>query len=122
MKEGGAHPLDAKLQTLVSGVLRAGIAASGACLIAGAALMALAPPAAGVDWSLDALVRLPVDRLLPAPQAWLYLGILLLMLTPVARVAVTVLTFAAERDWRYVAISAVVFAVISLSISLAFLL
>lgn len=122
MKDGAAQAFDAKLQTLVSGVLRAGIAASGACLLAGAALMVLHPPATGVDWSLAALARLSVAGLLAAPQAWLYLGILLLLVTPVARVIVTILTFVAERDWRYVAISAAVLAVISLSISLAFLL
>lgn len=45
-----------------------------------------------------------------SPAALLSLGVLLLILTPVARVFLSVLVFADERDWTYVLITAIVFA------------
>ncbi len=44
------------------------------------------------------------------------------MLTPVARVALTVWMFFRERDWRYVGISLAVLCIIGGSIMLALLL
>ena len=40
------------------------------------------------------------------------LGLVLLIFTPIARVALAVLGFARERDWMYVAISAIVLGVL----------
>ena len=45
-----------------------------------------------------------------SPAVLLSLGVLLLILTPVARVFLSVLVFADERDWTYVLITAIVFA------------
>jgi uncharacterized membrane protein len=41
------------------------------------------------------------------------LGVLLLIATPIARVVFAVVSFAIERDWLYVAISAVVLAILA---------
>jgi uncharacterized membrane protein len=41
------------------------------------------------------------------------LGVLLLIATPIARVVFAVVSFAMERDWLYVAISAVVLAILA---------
>jgi uncharacterized membrane protein len=44
------------------------------------------------------------------------LGVLLLVLTPVARVAFTLITVLIRRDWMYGAIAAIVLAVLSLGL------
>lgn len=43
---------------------------------------------------------------------WIQLGVIALLLTPVMRVALSLVDFVQERDWLYAAISAVVLAVI----------
>jgi uncharacterized membrane protein len=48
--------------------------------------------------------------------AIMQLGVLLLVLTPVARVAFTLLAFLVRRDWMYVAIATIVLAVLSLGL------
>jgi len=48
-------------------------------------------------------------------QALVTVGLLLLIATPVVRVAVSVVAFALERDARYVAITALVLALLTLS-------
>jgi hypothetical protein len=50
------------------------------------------------------------------PRAIIQLGILLLILTPVVRVAFTVLVFLAQRDVKFVAITVFVLAVLLLSL------
>jgi len=45
------------------------------------------------------------------------LGLLLLIATPVARVAFSVVAFAAERDWLYVAITLIVLAILIYSLT-----
>jgi uncharacterized membrane protein len=49
------------------------------------------------------------------PLAIIALGLLVLLATPVLRVAVSVVTFALERDWRYTAITLLVLAILVLS-------
>jgi uncharacterized membrane protein len=44
------------------------------------------------------------------------LGLLLLIATPIARVAFSIFAFALERDWLYVGLTTVVFAVLLFSI------
>jgi uncharacterized membrane protein len=51
-------------------------------------------------------------------QAIAMLGILLLIATPVARVAVSIAIFVVERDWLYVAITSIVLLLLLLSFAL----
>jgi len=44
-------------------------------------------------------------------------GLVLLLLTPVARVAFSVFAFAAQRDWTYVIVTLIVLAILVLSIA-----
>ncbi len=44
---------------------------------------------------------------------WIQTGVLVLILTPIMRVALSLLDFVSERDWLYSAITAVVLAVIA---------
>lgn len=48
--------------------------------------------------------------------AVMQLGVLLLVLTPIARVAFTLVMFLVRRDWMYVAIAAIVLVVLSLGL------
>jgi uncharacterized membrane protein len=50
------------------------------------------------------------------PYLYLYTGILILMLTPIARVAIALIGFTVEKDWRFVLVSLVVLSVIMGSI------
>ena len=51
------------------------------------------------------------------PAGIIQLGLLLLIATPVARVAFSVFAFAEERDWMYVAITLIVLALLVYSLS-----
>ena len=50
------------------------------------------------------------------PAAIVQLGIVLLIATPVARVLLTLVAFAVQRDWMYVLISAIVLALLAYSL------
>ncbi len=50
------------------------------------------------------------------PQAVIALGLLLLIATPVVRVAISMVAFAVERDWRFVVISLLVLLILPFSI------
>ena len=75
------------MERLISWVLRAGVVISAALLVAG-----IAASYAGVA----------------AGTGLLTLGVFVLFSTPVVRVLLSVLSFAMERDWLYVAITLVV--------------
>ncbi len=49
------------------------------------------------------------------PQALIILGLLILIATPVLRVAVSIIAFAFERDWKYVIITSLVLAILLFS-------
>lgn len=115
---------DHRREHVVSVLLRWGIVISGALLLLGFVLYAAQPswqdltgPAAMWDSLRSGNGKGPGN-----PFLWLYAGLLVLMLTPVARVALTVWMFFRERDWRYVGISLAVLCIIGGSIMLAFLL
>ena len=75
-----------RMERLLGRVLRLGLTVSIGVLMAGLALdlSGLAPEAA--DWILRA-------------------GLMILMATPIARVAASVLEYAAERDWTFLAVT-----------------
>jgi uncharacterized membrane protein len=52
-------------------------------------------------------------------RAIIQFGLLLLIATPIARVAFSLVGFALERDWTYVVITSIVLAVLIYSIALA---
>ena len=114
------HALDRKLERLVSATLKAGLAASSILMMTGFILAVLGPPSVGdTQWRLEWLRAQPLSALCVQPAFALTLGILILMLTPVLRVLMTLLTFVIERDWRYVLISATVLLVLAISVLLA---
>ena len=52
------------------------------------------------------------------PLALVALGLLLLLLTPIARVAFSILVFALERDWLYTVITIIVLLILLVSLAL----
>ncbi|WP_430613884.1 DUF1634 domain-containing protein [Flavobacterium sp. JP2137] len=53
-------------------------------------------------------------------ESIIFLGVLLLFLTPVLRIVLSLISFVLERDYRYVCITLIVIAIIALSISFGF--
>jgi uncharacterized membrane protein len=84
-----AAPSASRLEQLVGGVLRAGVMASSICLAAGlgVTLVGGAPALA---------------------NALLQTGIVVLLATPVARVLVSIVEYAQQRDWRFTLLTLVV--------------
>ena len=78
-----------RLERAVGIVLRGGVVISSTCL------------AAGVLWSL-AIGETGPARIL------LQIGIVVLLMTPVARVVVSIAQYISERDWRFTALTAIV--------------
>jgi uncharacterized membrane protein len=50
------------------------------------------------------------------PRGFIQLGLVALLLTPVARVLFSIFAFAAERDWTYVIVTLIVLAILIASI------
>ncbi|HYM70528.1 MAG TPA: DUF1634 domain-containing protein [bacterium] len=113
----------ASVNAAIGRVLRWGVLLAAALIVAGVALFVahggtraiLFSPVgvpAGSERDPHSL-RGVLDGLLPPqPAAVTDAGLLLLMITPVVSVAISVVAFAARRDWLYVAISGFVFAML----------
>lgn len=50
------------------------------------------------------------------PSDWMQFGLLLLIATPVARVAFSIFAFAAQRDWTYVGVTLLVLGILTFSL------
>lgn len=104
----------------IAGVLRYGSLISTLIMALGLGLMLLRGPAT----SLAAYHGIRLSVLLPLvvrfdPAALTELGVLLLLLTPLFRILVAMISFALERDLKYVLIALGVLVVVLLSISFA---
>ncbi len=116
-----------RAELLISTVLRAGVLASLAAIVAGTvltflhhpdyltsstALARLTRPGAAFPSSVEGTLR-GVRAL--RGQAFVSLGLLLLILTPVVRVGVSVAVFVVQKDRLYTLITVTVFAILLLS-------
>jgi uncharacterized membrane protein len=77
------------LERMIGVVLRAGVMASSACLTVGL-LLALIYGEGGIAWVL------------------LNAGVIVLLATPVARVIVSIVRYASERDWTFTILTMIV--------------
>jgi uncharacterized membrane protein len=120
--DGRARP-DEPLERLVSTTLRAGVAVAAAVAgIGGARFLAAhgsLPPSYAVFHGQPAALR-SINGIIHGAAAlrgeWIIaLGLLLLIATPVARVALLVVAFARQGDRLYVALSALVLAILAIS-------
>jgi len=105
-----AEPID----RVVRGTLVAGVAISTALLVAGLALTALGH--GGVPDVTLGLGEAFRGLAHGEPDAYYSLGLLVMILTPFVRVIGSVVAFAVERDWRYVAVTATVLAIMIVTI------
>ena len=92
---------DLQLETTLGRALGIGVVASSICLAAG--------------------LLLTLGRQDGGPQRWLLVaGLLLLLATPIARVVVSVVTYAMRRDWIFAALTLIVLLELVASIVVAF--
>lgn len=104
---------------LIGWVLQGGVILSAAVILIGLFLLSLQPD----KYAPQQLVRFPqtfgqvwAGLLVLNPQAVIVLGLLLLIATPVLRVAVSIVAFAVERDGRFVVITTIVLLILLFSI------
>jgi len=110
---------DYQMDQIISYVLRGGVLLSAGLLILGALLYAIGALRSGAPafpstypHSLSDVFHGLVQG---DPLAILALGLLVLLLTPVARVLISIFAFARERDWLYVGITTLVFLILLVS-------
>lgn len=117
---------DTTMEKIVSRTLRYGVLLSALFMLAGLLRYALAPASLflPLDSSPAQIVTFfrtePLSVVLMHPYFLMMSGILVLLCTPILRVAVAVAGFGMERDWRFVWISGLVLFIIITSIILAF--
>ena len=107
-----------KTELVISSVLRGGVLLSIAVILTGVCyyyvlrLLGRAPPAAFPD----TLAQVSAGLKAANPVAIVTAGLLVLLATPVLRVAVSIAAFAIEKDRTYVIITAIVLAILLFSI------
>jgi uncharacterized membrane protein len=106
-------------ELLISHVLRGGVVLGaiviGVGLVAFYARYGLNPSAMIANVYPHSLDQTLLGLAHGTPQAIMVLGLLILLATPVVRVAVSIVAFALERDWTYVAITALVLLILLVS-------
>jgi uncharacterized membrane protein len=120
MMDGSSRLSDLDIERIVSVVLRTGVLLAASVVIAGGTYFLIRHGNAAVQYHTFAGAP-KIDRhagqivkgaLSGRARSIIQLGILLLIATPIARVAVSLVGFALERDHKYVAITAIVLAVL----------
>jgi uncharacterized membrane protein len=116
-----------RLEGVLGGLLRAGVLLSASVVVAGGAwwlamcsgCRAAYRPFRGEPRALTSASEIVAGLGHPRPETVIQFGLLLLIATPVARVVFSAAAFALEKDWTYVAITAVVLAVLVYSLAFA---
>ena len=107
-------------ELIISHVLRSGVIVSAAVILLGVLWfylqMAITGHAAlGYPHTFGGIIR----RLFHGePLALVALGLLILLLTPILRVAISIVVFALERDWCYTVITVLVLIILLVSLLL----
>lgn len=118
---GGRDALLRQAELIISGVLRSGVLLSAGIIAVGVVLFY------AKYLSTGGVSDHPYPRTLGDvgtglahgdPLAIIALGLLVLLATPVLRVAVSIVTFAIERDWLFTAITALVLLILLVSFAL----
>ena len=119
---------DERLERIISALLRTGVILSALVVLAGAVCYLMRhgqePPYYHAFRGTPAEYRSPAGAIRAAGpsncQAVIQLGLLLLIATPVARVAFSLVAFGLEGDRTYVALTAIVLAVLLYSLAAPF--
>lgn len=122
----GQSAAQERLDLLISRVLRLGVTVAAVIGAVGLVLFFVRGPQPGEPQSLHELLTLRAGSLATSPQQLLEglltgqpedimrVGLLVLILTPTARVALTLILFLLERDFVFVIISAIVLLILLL--------
>jgi len=105
-----------KINALVHQLLIVGLAAAAVLMVAGVLLGLFTGQ--GLPDAMVPLSNLLAELARFNPAAFISLGLLALLATPILRVAGSIVGFAIERDWRYALITTVVLIIVILSIVL----
>jgi uncharacterized membrane protein len=115
---------DSKIEVMIAALLRTGVLVAGAVVLAGGCYYLAAHGTETADYhkfggqpEADRLVqRIVAGAIALRPRSVIQLGVLLLIATPILRVAVSLVGFAMERDRQYVTIAAIVLALLVYSL------
>jgi uncharacterized membrane protein len=115
---------DRRLETIIGALLRAGVLLAAVTVLAGGALYLVqhhADPANYHTFTAGAASTRSVSGIVQSAlggrsEAIIELGLLLLILTPIARVAVALVGFLLERDRLYAAVSLIVLMILAFSL------
>ena len=114
----GGSEADQQMEQMMGVLLRTGVLAAATTVLAGGGVYLARHGREKVAYSVFHARPLSVDHPLrlmgelqrAGPEALVYIGILILVATPVLRVALGLVSFVQERDRLYVLVSAVVLA------------
>ncbi|WP_099222790.1 DUF1634 domain-containing protein [Listeria costaricensis] len=105
-----------KVEAVVGGLLRIGVILSAAIIIIGLALFIFTGDSGYPGDTYPTTIRAIFSGLAALkPFAIIMFGLLCLILTPVLRVVVSLFTFLKEKDYLYVAITAIVLVILAIS-------
>lgn len=104
---------DERLELLIANLLRGGVV-SAAMVVLGGGAWYVASTSAEPPYRVFSPGPLIAGR--PGSEVVIAAGLLLLVVTPVARVIFSLIGFALERDWLYVGLTALVLAILSYSL------
>ena len=115
---------DARMDAQMGRLLQVGVLLASATVLVGGASLLFAHAEAHTDFRTFRSEPATLRHLRPLasavahgdPAAIIQLGVLLLIATPIARVAFAAVSFLRERDWLYVAVSLTVLAVLLLGV------
>ena len=119
----GKSVMDTKMDLVLSLVLRTGLAIAIGMILMGGILYFRGNGTIGIEERVfqgvpyqTGAAELVSSLWRRDGQAWIYLGLILLVATPVVRVAFCALLFLLEKDWIYVAASLLVLAILLYSL------
>lgn len=105
----GAHPIE----LWISLVLRIGVLLSAAIILIGLSLFLLQGQSAALTAARPTSWQALLERAGSGhPLAIIQVGLLVLILTPIARVGMTVILFAVQREWHFVLITTLVLVIL----------
>ncbi len=125
MASGPTREQDARVQRAVGNLLRAGVLLAAVVVLAGGVLFLLRHGGSvpnyrvfrGEPVDLRSLAGIVRDALSGSGRGLIQLGLLILVATPVARVAFTAIAFAFERDRTYVLVALLVLSLLLKSLA-----
>lgn len=115
---------DQKTENVIGNLLRAGVMLAATVVLAGGVLYFVRHGGEPADYrvfrgeptDLRHVAGIVHDAFALESRGIIQLGILLLIATPIARVAFAVFAFAAERDWMYVGFTLMVLGILMYSL------